>query len=57
MIDFINGIISGDLPELLGDLYVPTVATVVASWGIIAFGGAVSVFAHAFEVLLNYRRR
>lgn len=57
MIDFISGIIDGNLPEILGDLYAPTVAAVAASWAIIAFGGAVSVFSHLFEVILNYRRR
>lgn len=57
MIDFINGILDGNLPEILGDLYAPTVAAVAASWAIIAFGGATSVFSHLFEVILNYRRR
>ena len=57
MIDFINSVIDGNLPEILGDLYTPTVAAVAASWAIIAFGGAVSVFSHLFEIILNFGGR
>lgn len=54
MIDFINGILNADIPEILGDMYAPAVAAVAVSWAIIAFAGAVSVFSHLFEIILNF---
>lgn len=56
MIEFINSIVNGDIRALIGeDLFAPTVAAIVASWSIIAFGAAASVFSHVLEFILNFR--
>lgn len=44
MIDFLYTILNSNIPDLLGDMYVPVCAAVVATWAIIGVGGAVSAF-------------
>ena len=55
MIDFINAILYGDLPELLGELYAPTAACVAAAWAILAFASICQCFTLLLPVLLNLR--
>lgn len=56
MSDFINDILTGDLVEILGDLYAPTVAAVAASWAVIAFAGIVQAFSNLFLALFNLKK-
>lgn len=53
MVDFLYTILNGDIPILLGDLYVPVCAAVVASWAIIAVGGAMFAFIEMFRVIFS----
>ena len=45
MIDFINMIIDcDDFETLLGDMYQPTIACLVVSWGLLSFGALCEAF-------------
>lgn len=51
MIDFLYAILNGDIAALLGDLYTPVCAAVVASWAIIGVGGCVSAFVEIVRAI------
>lgn len=53
MVDFLYTLLNGDIPTLLGDLYIPVCAAVVASWAIIAVGGAMLAFIEMFRVIFS----
>lgn len=53
MVDFLYNLLNGDIATLLGDLYVPVCAAVVASWAIIAVGGAMLAFIEMFRVIFS----
>lgn len=58
MIDFLTWLVSLDTETLrteLGDLFVPTVATVVATGAIVALGAVAQLFVNTFVVLLNLK--
>lgn len=57
MIDFVNAIISGDLSEMLGELYAPTVAAVAASWAILAFASLCQALTNCFLAVFNLSKR
>ena len=54
MINFVDAIISGDIAEILGDLYAPTVAAVAASWAVIAFGVVADMLGRLFTGIINW---
>lgn len=51
MTDFLNTILNSDISALLGDMYIPVCAAVVASWAIIGVGGAVSAFVEIIRAV------
>lgn len=53
MIDFLYSIFNGNIPEILGDLYTPVCAAVVACWSIIGVGGAVTAFVECFRAIFG----
>lgn len=57
MTDMIQTILTGDLAELLGDLYTPTLAAVAAAWAIIGFGSVAQAFSYIFLAIFNMRGR
>lgn len=57
MIDFVNAIISGNLSEILGELYAPTVAAVAASWAILAFAALCQAITNIFLAVFNMSKR
>lgn len=57
MTDLINIVLNGDLAALLGDLYVPVLAAVAASWAIIGFASVAQAFSYIFLAVFNMRGR
>lgn len=57
MHDLISTLINSDLEELLGDLYQPVCACIVASWSILSFGAVCSAFTHIFSAVLGGGRK
>lgn len=57
MIDFVNEIINGNLSEILGELYAPTVAAVAATWAILAFAGLIQALTNIFLAVFNLTKR
>ena len=51
MVDFLYTLLNGNIEELLGDLYVPVCAAVVASWAILAVGGSMLAFVEMFKAM------
>lgn len=51
MTDFLYTILNGDISVLLGDMYTPVCAAVVASWAIIGVGGAVLAFVEIIRAV------
>ena len=51
MIDFLYAILNADVAALLGDLYTPVCAAVVASWAIIGVSGCVSAFVEIVRTI------
>lgn len=55
MTDFIATIFNGNLPELLGDLYTPCLASVVVAYAIIAFAAVCQMFTLTLTAIFNNR--
>ena len=57
MIEFVNTIISGDLEEILQEMYAPTIAAVAASWAILAFAALCNAISNVFLSVFNLSKR
>jgi hypothetical protein len=53
MTGFILDILNADLPDLLGDLYVPCVAAVATCWAILSLAGSIGIFQHLLTCFLG----